>query len=168
MESDLRPISINNFLFKFVDDTNLLVPEQPNITMKQEFENVQDWARRNKMIINFSKTKEIVFHRPHPSKFSILPYFDNLSMVRQAKLLSILVSDNLSFESHVNAVLCSCSQRFYLLKMLRYGGMSTRNLNVIYDALIINRISYCLSAWGGFLNSEQTGRFNALLNRAKI
>ena len=167
MESDLRPISINNFLFKFADDTNLLVPEQSDITMKVEFENVQDWARRNKMIINFSKTKEIVFHRPHPSKFSLLPTFDNIAMVRQAKLLGILFSDNLSFESHVNAVLCSCSQRFYLLKMLRDGGMSTRNLNVIYDALIVNRISYCLSAWGGFLNSEQIGRLNALLNRAK-
>lgn len=167
MESDLRPISMNNFLFKFADDTNLLVPEKSDITMKEEFENVLDWARRNKMIINFSKTKEIVFHRPHPSKFSLLPSFDNIAMVRQAKLLGILISDNLSFESHVNAVLCSCSQRFYLLKMLRDGGMSIRNLNVIYDALIVNRISYCLSAWGGFLNSEQIGRLNALLNRAK-
>ena len=45
--------------------------------------------------------------------------------------------------------------------------MSIRNLNVIYDALIINRITYCISAYGGHLNSEQVGKVNALLKRAK-
>ncbi len=42
-----------------------------------------------------------------------------------------------------------------------------RNLNVIYNAFVINRITYCLSAWGGLLNVEQIGRINALLKRAK-
>lgn len=167
MESDLQPISAINYIFKFADDTNLLVPEKSDTTMIEEFENVKHWARCNKMTINILKTKEIVFHRPHPGKFSILPTFENIAMVREAKLLGVLVSDNLSFESHVNAVLCACSQRFYLLKMMRDGGMSIRNLNVIYDALIINRITYCISAYGGYLNSEQVGKVNALLKRAK-
>jgi hypothetical protein len=129
--------------------------------------NVLYWALRNKMVINFSKTKEIVFHRPHPSKFSVLPTFDDIEMVRQAKLLGVFLSDNFSFENHVKTILCTCSQRFYLLKKLRDGGMPLRNLNVIYNALVINRITYCLSAWGGFLNVEQIGRVNALLRRAK-
>jgi hypothetical protein len=166
LESDLHPISANNHMFKFADDTNLLVPEHTDVTLQDEFANVIEWARRNKMVINFSKTKEIVFRRPHPSKFSILPTFSDIEMVRQVKLLGVLISDTLSFESYVNALLSSCSQRFYLLKTLRDGGMPIRQLNVVYSALIIGRIFYCLSAWGGFLNSEQAGRINALLKRA--
>jgi hypothetical protein len=96
----------------------------------------------------------------------ILPTFSDIEMVRQVKLLGVLISDTLSFESYVNALLSSCSQRFYLLKILRDGGMPIRQLNVVYSALIIGRIFYCFSAWGGFLNSEQAGRINALLKRA--
>jgi hypothetical protein len=150
-------------MFKFADDTNLLVPEQTDVSLHDEFVNVIDWARRNKMVINFSKTKEIVFRRPHPTKFSILPAFEDIEIVHQVKLLGVIISEN----SLLRVILMlfsagPCSQRFYLLKLLRDGGMPIRQLNVIYSALVINcmPISYCLPAGGGFLNSEQKGRIN--------
>ncbi len=62
-----------NIPFKFEDDTNVLVPENREITLQDEFAHVQDWAKQNKMTINFDKTKEIIFHRPHRSRFSVLP-----------------------------------------------------------------------------------------------
>ena len=141
----------------FADDTNLLVPEQSDISMKEEFTNIQDWARRNKMVINLSKTKEIVFRRPHPGKFALSPSIEEVEIVREAKLLGVILTDNFSFDKHVNSILATCSQRFYLLKLLRDGGMPADKLNVVFCALIVNRISYCLSAWGGFLNAEQIG-----------
>jgi hypothetical protein len=66
-------LSDKNKIFKFADDTNLLVPEQSDISMKEEFANIQDWACRNKMVIKLSKTKEIVFRRPQPGKFALSP-----------------------------------------------------------------------------------------------
>lgn len=79
MESDLHPISKNNRISKFADDSNLIVFEQCEVTIQEEMANVLDcWARLNKMVVNFSKTNEIVFHRPHPSDFSLLPTFDNI------------------------------------------------------------------------------------------
>jgi hypothetical protein len=69
MESDLHPISSHNFILKFADDTNLLVSEHTDVSMTKEMTNVLDWALRNKIVINFSKTKEIVFHRPIPASF---------------------------------------------------------------------------------------------------
>ena len=167
MESDLHPLSSNNFIFKFADDTNLAVPEHSDISIQEEFANIRDWAQRNKMIINYSKTKEIVFHRPHPTKLSLQPSIDTIEMVREAKLLGVVLADNFIFEKHVNAILASCSQRFYLLKLLRDCGMPIKKLDVVYCALIINRLSYCLSAWGGYVNAEQIGRINALLMRAR-
>jgi hypothetical protein len=62
MESDLRTLSALNVIFKFADDTNLLVPENCEVTLQDDFKNVQDWAKSNKMIINYTKTKEIVFY----------------------------------------------------------------------------------------------------------
>jgi hypothetical protein len=62
MESDLRILSRN----KYADDTNLLVSSLSDADLVDEFDNIQKWATENKMIINLSKTVEIVFHRPSP------------------------------------------------------------------------------------------------------
>ena len=64
MEGDLKAVSSNNLLFKYADDTNLLVPEITDVDIKDEFNNVLKWAADNCMTVIFSKTKEIVFHRP--------------------------------------------------------------------------------------------------------
>lgn len=156
-----------NIIFKFADDTNVLVPEHSDISVAAEFANIQDWARINKMTINLSKTKEIVFRRPHPSKFTVPFNGINIEQVTDAKLLGVILSDNLSFEKHINAVLATCSQRFYLLKLLRDGGMPLSCLHVVFCSLVVNRIIYCLSAWGGLITIDQANRINAVLKRAK-
>jgi len=43
--------------------------------------------------------------------------------------------------------------------------MPEGKLHVIFDALVISRIFYALSAWGGFLNSQQINRINAFLKQ---
>ena len=66
MESDLHPKSRNNKLMKYADDTNLLVPENTNCTLSEEFDHIKDWAKANKMVINMSKTKELVVLQATP------------------------------------------------------------------------------------------------------
>jgi len=73
MESDFRPLSSMNVIFKYADDTNLLVPETADISLSDEFKAIQDWATVNALIINMNKTKELLFHRPHPRKFDLAP-----------------------------------------------------------------------------------------------
>ena len=67
LESDLKPKSSINKIFKYADDTNLLVPVMTDVELCEEFIAVQDWALINKMTINMAETKELVFfHRPNP------------------------------------------------------------------------------------------------------
>jgi hypothetical protein len=96
-----------------------------------------------------------------------LPSFSETELVREANLLGIILSGNLSFEKHVQEILACVSKRFYLLKNWREGGMPASKINVIFSSLIVNRITYCLSAWGTYLIVEQVGRIDALLKRAK-
>jgi hypothetical protein len=48
MESDLHPVSRKNEMFKYADDTNLLVPQHTDATLHIEFNNILQWAQRNK------------------------------------------------------------------------------------------------------------------------
>ena len=90
---------------------------------------------------------------------------DNIEQV--ARLLGVMFSGNLNFEEHVKFVLTICSQRSYLIKLLRSQGMSESKLHVIFVAIIITRISYALSAWGDFLNSPQMNRINVFFLTAR-
>ena len=65
----LHTLSRSNIMFKYADDTNLLVPAYSDVSLLSEFEHVKQWAADNKMIINISKTKELVFQRPSLKHF---------------------------------------------------------------------------------------------------
>ena len=69
MEGDLHTLSRSNIMFKYADDTNLLVPAYSDVSLLSEFEHVKQWTADNKMIINISKTKELVFQRPSLKHF---------------------------------------------------------------------------------------------------
>ena len=52
-------------MFKYADDTNLLVPENTDIPLSNtpKFCHIQLWAELNGLIINLDKIKELVLHR---------------------------------------------------------------------------------------------------------
>ena len=59
-------------MLKYADDTDILVPEHTDISLVDEFYNAKKWASECKMVINYSKTEEIVFCLPN-SSHSIYP-----------------------------------------------------------------------------------------------
>ena len=85
MESDLKLLSSVNLLCKFADYTNLLVPANSNIDIVQEFQHIKQWAMLNKMLINMSKTEEIVFRRPSIKHFLSLAPISDVAQVSSAK-----------------------------------------------------------------------------------
>ena len=51
MEGDLRALSRFNIIFRYADDTNLLVPEHTDIDLATEFQNILNWAKDNHMMV---------------------------------------------------------------------------------------------------------------------
>ena len=141
MESVLNPLSRSNILTKYADDTNLLVPEHTESTLTEEFTYISDWAQQNKMRINIIKTKELVFHRSHPTKFDVPCTLDGIAQEHVAKLLGVFFGDTISFEDHVKFLLTVCSQRIYLMKLLRSQSLPPKQLQTVFTALILSRIT---------------------------
>ena len=139
MEGDLKSKSIFNVNFKYADDTNLLVPQHTDVPLNDEFDAIKLWAINNKMIINITKTKELVFRRPNPGlQLDDLSHVHCIGQVTEAKLLGIIFKDNLRFDLHVNSILKQCSQRSFLMKQLRCQGLSNKQLDTVFDAIIIS------------------------------
>ena len=108
-----------------------------------------------KEIINISKTRELVFQRPSLKHFLAPSAVCGIEQVHSAKLLGIIFKNSLSFDEHVTVVLKCCSQRAYILKLLRDQGMLQMHLDTVFHALIMSKIRYVLCAWGGFLTQTQ-------------
>ena len=166
MESDLHPLSRLNIMFKYADDTNLLVPQNTDIPLSDEFSHIQLWAKCNGLIINFDKTKELVLHRPHPSKHSLPQSLEGIERVHTVKLLGVIFQSSFSFVNHVDAILKICSQRIFLLKQLREQGMPLDQLHTVFQAIILNRLTYAIPVWGPYLNVELKHRIDAFLKRS--
>ena len=56
-----------------------------DIDLEDEFENVKQWAKDNRMTLNFLKTKEIVFRRPNPKLFVYPSPLPQIEQVKDAK-----------------------------------------------------------------------------------
>jgi len=144
----------------------ILVPEHCDVDLADEFANVIAWADVNKMIINRTKTKEIVFRRPCPIRHHLLPLVNDIELVNQIESLGVILHQGLNFEMHITAILKQCIQRMYMLRMLRSQGMSANHLNTVFVALVISHLLYALPAWGMFVSAGQCGRIDAFLRHA--
>jgi len=106
MKSDLQAISRRNTVFKYADDTILVVPEHTDVSIHDEFEHVKVWASVNKLMLNALKTKEIVFKR----HFHMPPALEEIEQLNCVKLLGVLFQDNLKMDCHVQYILSQCAQ----------------------------------------------------------
>ena len=51
--ADLRPTGSTNYITKYADDSSLLVPENHDVGLNDELQNVLKWAEVNKMQVNY-------------------------------------------------------------------------------------------------------------------
>ena len=90
---------------KYADDTSLVVPQNSSVTLETEFAHLLDRTglKKNKLKLNNSKTKEIVYHRPRLSRHIIPPPLPDIEQVTSAKILGVIFSHTLSPTPHISA-----------------------------------------------------------------
>ena len=121
-------------------------------------------AKDNCMILNLNKTEEIVFYRPSAQQ-SLPSSVTGIEQVATAKLIGITFSQTLSFDEHACTILSICSQRMYLLMCLKSKGLPARELNTVFNAIVVSRFLCGIPARGGFLSAFWIAKIDALLSK---
>ena len=165
--SDLKTVSKMNVLCKYADDTTLIVGELSDVSVETEFNNIKQWATDNKLKLNLSKTKELIFHKPRLDCNTLPVVIPGVTRVNEIKFLGVVFNSTLCFHQHVDSVSSVVNQRLYLLNKMKQCGLSKEGLQIIFQAIIVSRITYALSAFSGFLNSCDIDRINAVFRKAK-
>jgi len=167
--ADLRPIRAGNRIVKYADDTYLIVPEANSSYSNDELNNIQTWASRNNLNLNYNKSKEIVFCASVSRRSSdqLPPLCQNVERVDKLTVLGITINARLTATDHVSGLLSSCSSLLYMLRILRSHGISDMSLRDVFRATVMAKITYCSPAWSGYCTAADLGRLDGFLRRCR-
>ena len=74
-----------------------------------------------------------------------------LEKVSHIKMLDVTVSNDLTWNIHVDNIISKAGKRLYMLYQLKRGGISQRELVQIYIAIIRPVLEYACPVWNTYL-----------------
>ena len=159
--------------FLFADDTNLLFSHE-NLKelikiINAELGKVSDWIIANKLSLNFSKSKFIIFHPYQRADFiplliRIFIQGHAIEHVRELSFLGVTIDENLSWKNHIDITAKKLSRAVGVLKHLK-NFVPKNILRLIYNGLILPYINYGILCWGS-CNPTTLSRITILQKRA--
>ena len=156
--NDLANISDILQLILFADDTNAFCAGKDVIDLTHkitdELSIMKEWFDINKLSLNVSKTKYMVFTNCKINceiKISINDI--SIERVHVTKFLGVLMDENLNWKAHINSIgtkLAKTVSVFYKVRNLLNKG----SLYTLYCSLFLPYLNYCVEAWGNtYINS---------------
>ena len=158
--------------WKYVDDCTVGVPintRHPDYSpLQATLQHLQAWTEENRMTINHNKT--VVMHIctstsavPVP-QLSVGPH--SLQVVRSAKLLGVMLDDQLTWKQHISTTVRSAAYKLYMLRRLRSLGTPEEELKGVYITFILPKLMYASPAWSSSLTCTQQQQLESVQKRA--
>ena len=172
------------FTVLFADDGTCLAKSKKQedliIYVNSELQKIANWFHSNKMAVNTSKTKFIIF-RTHgkviddnlcsvvfnnneigkpdlPENLFYIERIHGAGATRNFKLLGILIDEYLSFEDHIDLLCAKISKSLYIINRSK-NFLPKTSLLTLYFALIHSHLSYCTSIYGCAQKTKLTKLF---------
>ena len=162
--SDLHPVNPENKMFKYADDTYLLVGSRARTTVTEELNNVSRWAAINNLRLNVTKSREMLVARR--SCFEPPPPLDGVLRVDSMRILGVTLGRDLSVIGHVDEIIEASSASLHALRVLRAHGLPPKALHLVAEATTISRLLYAAPAWWGLASAADRNRLERFLARA--
>ena len=118
-----------------------------------------DFTSKNKMKINYKKTKIIPFNSSR--KYDFLPQlyfpgFDYLEVIYETQLLGITFTSDLSWSSHVDKITRRATKILWVLIRFKQVGGSTEQLSLVYQTRVRSILEFAAPVFHSRLTSDQS------------
>ena len=153
--NDLPQCLENCSIHMYADDTVLyftsLCSSEINKVVQDDLNQVAKWIERNKLILNHSKTKTMLFgSRQNLSKsphLCIQLHGKILEKVPKFNYLGVFLDETLSWRDHVEYVSSKVSSRLGLLSRIR-ACLALEASKQVYTSIVQPLFDYADAAWG--------------------
>ena len=155
-KNDLPHVSNVFKMVMHADDTTLFCNIDNNVTedvINRELFKIYEWLGANKLALNVSQTKFMVFHTRNKSvKYpSLLINGKVIEIISQFIFLGLILESNMSWNLHINHISLKISKAVGILYRLKtiYPQLV---LQTLYNTLILPYFNYCILVWGATIN----------------
>uniref|UniRef100_A0A674NYU7 Reverse transcriptase domain-containing protein n=1 Tax=Takifugu rubripes TaxID=31033 RepID=A0A674NYU7_TAKRU len=151
---DCRPVHGSNSIIKFADDTTVigLISNNDETAYREEVERLTTWCANNNLVLNTSKTKELIVDFRKARGGTQDPIHINgmaVERVSSFKFLGTHISEDLSWTTNTSSIIKTAHQRLFFLRTLRKNQLSSAVLVNFYRCAIESILTNCVSVWYG-------------------
>ncbi|KAI4890783.1 hypothetical protein NFI96_007798 [Prochilodus magdalenae] len=168
--SDFRYNSETCHMQKFSDDTAIVACVRGG--QEAEYRNlVEDfvaWCHRNNLLLNTSKTKEMVvdFRRARPLTQPVFIEGVEVEMVRTYRYLGLHLDERLDWTANTDILYRKGQSRLYFLRRLGSFNVCRKLLQMFYQTVVSSCLFYAVVCWGGSIKKRDEMRLDKLVRRA--
>ena len=159
----MNDISNSSILFKFIlfaDDTNLfstieytLPTHTSNVNelLNNELANIYEWLTVNRLSLNLTKTKYMIFHPVQKDISSLVPTVIingiQIEKVHDFNFLGVCLDSNLKWDGHIKLLASKLGKYSGILnKLKRYIPIDI--LRILYCSMVNSHLNYAILGWG--------------------
>ena len=140
-----------------IPDHNQFIPA--GSLKSQEFlEKIKLWTDNQKMILNQKKTKVMIFNFTEKYNFTtrLVLNNENLEVVKQAKLLGVIISDDLKWDQNTEYLVKKAHKRLELLRKVANFSTSVEDKRTIYILYVRSILEQSSVVWHSSLTKENS------------
>ena len=128
-----------------------------NSQVYKQLQRTEEYARQNEMIINYEKTKLMVFN---PCKMvDFRPELevgdDQLQLVDEMKLLGVTIRSDLKWVSNTKDIVKRALNKLWIIRRLKVLGANTNELVDIYNKQCRSILEFAVPVWNGNITRNE-------------
>ncbi|KAK3565350.1 hypothetical protein QTP86_007129 [Hemibagrus guttatus] len=156
---------------EFADDIIVagLISGGDESAYRDEVERLTVWCRRNNLLLNTSKTKELVIDYRR-KKTDIIPLIisrDCVERVGDFHFLGVYIEEDLTWSVNTSELLKKAQQRLHFLRVLRKNNITQRLLVSFDQCSIESLLTYCICVWHTSCTAAQRKALQRVINTAQ-
>ena len=107
----------------------------------------------------------MILYKPGANVHSFQPPapLPGIKRVKELKILGVTLTQNLSFDVHIDKIISQTAQSMYALRVLRAHGLKGDSLWDVSRATLVAKLTYASPAWWGYTSETQKRRLHRLL-----
>ena len=170
--SDCRATHIYCFIDKYADDTVLtgMILNDNFLNYTQEVMSFVDWCDSNHLVLNVTKTKEMVtdFHNQTKVTDLIVIEEKDVERVDSFKYLGIVLDNKITWKQNTDSIVKKTKPRLYCLRKLRTFNVQNTLLQLFYTSYVSSTLTFGLACWGGNLLKHDRDKLNRIIKTASV
>ena len=159
---NLLTIGISSFNTKHevpndIGEDNLYIPPE-NLKSQEYLDTINSWTINQKMKINQTKTKTMIFNQTNLYQFNTRLKINNetLDTVEETKLLGTIITNDLKWDLNTRNIVKKAYARMELLKKLVKFQPPQNDLKQVYIAYIRSLLEQSCTVWHSSLTVENS------------